>query len=851
MDARNDPSGTSHRRRKDRKAGCEIPRSWWYGVAVGLLVLGCNGGSGGPPPADDGVLGEPDASIDALEDATVLPEPTPLPPLPESLGRIVVTPAAVLFTAIGNQATFHVEVLDASGQKIVTTLAWESSRAGMVAVDAEGRVTAMVEVGSSQVRVRAGSLVSAPVMVIVAQPAAGAVLVSDAQIIAGPLPIDPVTANQVGSNVALSVTGVPALSPGAILLASEGKPVAGRVVSATAVPGQDQLDVTLELIPLLDLFKRLDVDGSYDIDPVAMADALATASTPSSLTVEPPGYAEPMRKALTLGEIQLGPFKCEAKIVGGALTGSARLDLRPRMTFNHRFIRDEASDDWTELTVKLEGTLTITGSILVNLSPGFVGTVSCEAILVRIPVPVAGALSALIRFEIPLSIKGEITGTASIFSLKAAIDLKGESKIALGFQYTPQGGMIDMGDYSNETEMKPTFTVPDGEANTVSLAATIAFGGAAGVNLAVLVGSLNLLEANLMLEAEMKAGPIRNGLIFNGSYDLKPVVEAGAGSDVKKAMQWFGGLATVKPAITLTLPVIAQSPRGTFIADRMTVRPNQPVQLTVNLQPEWMTWLGLDNVVDVRIYRPHRTDVGFELVDTIGASPGKTSFTHTFTPTYLDAAAGGVDFWAGVSKKLLPGVALEINEMSKLSLKVGDGASLWKGTVTVTCSAESLETNGDTFSEKTIATIELEHLTEADALMANAKVTATATASLSRTHDYKAGSTACPIDVHEEQIGTATDFEPILFQTKFTDSSGDYALMGGAYVKGTQHWVHVETSSCEPPYTRTDPDSDYSVSVGYDISGKVEPDAASFSGSKNYAGDGESCEYTWNFSRIQ
>ena len=135
--------------------------------------------------------------------------------------------------------------------------------------------------------------------------------------------------------------------------------------------------------------------------------------------------------------------------------------------------------------------------------------------------------------------------------------------------------------------------------------------------------------------------------------------------------------------------------------------------------------------------------------------------------------------------------------------------------------------------------------------MANAKVTATATASLKNTHDYKAGSPECPIDVHEEQIGTATNFEPILFQTKFTDSTGDYSLTGAAYVKGTQHQVHVETSSCKPVYTNTHPDSPYGVSVGYDIYGKVEPDATSFSGSKNFPGDGENCDWTWNFSRIQ
>jgi hypothetical protein len=175
------------------------------------------------------------------DDANTLPVPTPLAALPEYLGRIVITPAAALFTKLGDRTTLKAEFFDASGQKIATTLTWESSRAGIVAVDADGQVTAMAAVGSAQIRVRAGGLVSPPVLIVVAEPAAGAVLVSDTQIIAGPSATDPAAATGIGSKVTLSVTGVPALAPGTVLLASEGKPVAGRVVSATSVAGQDRL----------------------------------------------------------------------------------------------------------------------------------------------------------------------------------------------------------------------------------------------------------------------------------------------------------------------------------------------------------------------------------------------------------------------------------------------------------------------------------------------------------------------------------------------------------------------------------------------------------------------------------
>lgn len=824
-----------------------------YGWVIGLLMVGCAGGSSGTPSFDASAMQGSDAAASATPDSSASDSGTPmsLTPLPADVGRIVVSPAALLFTKPGEVAVLHAEVFDASGQKTAIPVTWESTRPAMVGVDASGQVTAMVAVGSSQIRVRAGALISAPVMVVVAEPVAGAVLVSDSQIIAGPFAADKAAPNQVGSNVTLTVAGVAALSPGTALLASQGKAVAGRVVSATPVAGKEQLDVVLQTVPLLNLFARLNVDGSYDIDPAAMAQALATPAMTSPLRVEPQKFVGPVQQGLTLRELMLGPFKCEAKILGGALTGSANVDLRPNMTFNHRFVKDETTGDWTELMVKLEGTMTVIGTVDVNFSPLFVGTAGCEAVIVKIPAPLAGALSAVVRFEIPLSIAGELSGVISLLSLKGGVELKGESKIAMGFRYTPQGGTTDLGDYSNKTELKPTFTLPTGDSPGTTLTASLAFGGAAGLNISSLLGSLSLLKASLLLKAELKAGRIRNGLIFAGAYDLKPTVEAGVGADVEKAMQWFGGLAAVKSAVTLTLPVIAESPRGKFTADKKTVQPNQPVTLTVDLDPKSLKFLSLDNVVDVRIYRPSRTGVDFELVDTIGASAGKTNFTHTFTPTFLDAAAGMVSFWAGVSTKLLPGVALEVNEMSKLDINIGDGASLWKGTVTATCTRASSEMNGDTFSQKISTTVQLEHLTEQDALMANAKVTGTGMASYKRTHDYKAGTPACPISVHEETIGMATSFEPILYQTKFTDSTGDYALIGGAYIKGTQQLIHTETPSCKPSSTRIDPVSSYSESSGYNISGKVAPDAKSFSGSKNFPDTDGSCDWTWTFNRIQ
>jgi hypothetical protein len=52
----------------------------------------------------------------------------------------------------------------------------------------------------------------------------------------------------------------------------EGRPVGGRLVSAAAAAGAGQLEVMLETIPLLDMFRRLHGEGTQMIDGAFLAD---------------------------------------------------------------------------------------------------------------------------------------------------------------------------------------------------------------------------------------------------------------------------------------------------------------------------------------------------------------------------------------------------------------------------------------------------------------------------------------------------------------------------------------------------------------------------------------------------
>lgn len=834
--------------------------SAWVGV-LGLVAFGCGGGSGKSPGVDGGGGRDGAPATDAPgstgDVGGLRPPPPPLPALPTFMGQIIVTPAALLFTKAGDTATLRAEAVDADGKKLVPqpTFTWETSRAADITVDPNGQATAVAALGSSQIRVRGGGLASDPVMVVVAEPAAGAVLVSDAQVTAGPAPVDPAALPALGAQVKLTVTGVPALAPGTILLASEGKSVGGRVVSAVAGAAAGALDVVLETIPLLDLFKQLRVDNNYTIDDAALAKELALHPEP---TIGP--LALPPGTELRQGGLMLGRYvKCDTMLNLGALTGDATYDLRPQLNFQTRFYRNADDTGWTELMASLDGTLTITGTVALNFAPMSAGTAGCSATLAKIPVPVAGALSAVISLQIPLGLKGELAAVLAAAPLRAGLVLSGRSKVTLGFHYTAQGGTTDLSDQDNKFEMEPTFTIPGQDSPLIALSASAAFGGTAGLDLRVIfLGSFSLLEAALMLKAEVKTGGIVSGFAFGTNYDLKPVVEIGAGEDAKKAMEWFGGLVALKPTITTTFPVIAQSPRGKFTADKMKVMPDMPVKLTVELTPESLAFFGSPNVVDVRIYRHARgnTRMGLELVETLTGGPRQGVFTHTFTPTLMDRVAGSVGFLAGVTSKLLPGVAAEVNDMSSLSVMVvGMSDPRWKGTVVVSCTEKSTDpVSGDTFSETHSTTMMLEHLTEEDSFMGKVKVTATTMAEMRNTHDFTGRDACGTVMYRDTRIGTATTFRESLVQMKFIESTGGYAMQGAGFIEGMQHYEQTATGGCNTsPVTTSKPESTWSLTTGFIIDGMVAVGANSFSGSRDFPGDNadSSCKWTWDFARAQ
>jgi sugar lactone lactonase YvrE len=138
-----------------------------------------------------------------------------------AIARVKITPAAALLTTTGETRLLSAQALDASGSALPGNVTWTSSKPEIVAVDGEGRITAGAAVGSAQIVARADGIDSAPAMVAVARPAAGAILVRDSQVASPPEPVDPEAPFEVGTQSRTTLRDIATPAPGTILIGTE------------------------------------------------------------------------------------------------------------------------------------------------------------------------------------------------------------------------------------------------------------------------------------------------------------------------------------------------------------------------------------------------------------------------------------------------------------------------------------------------------------------------------------------------------------------------------------------------------------------------------------------------------
>ncbi|MEK6598355.1 MAG: Ig-like domain-containing protein, partial [Gemmatimonadota bacterium] len=372
-----------------------------------------------------------------------------------------VVPSALLLTGVGAQQQIVAFLVDVSGRRTAVAATFESSNPAVVAVTPAGRVTAAANLGSSQLTARAGALTSAPVLALVAQPAPGALLVSDSQIEGGIVAVDPAAPYKPGWQYRVRLRGpVPAVDQ--VVLGTGATPVGGRVVSVTNV-GDGKTDVVLALLPISGMFAAISVNQQVSL---AQAASTAPAATAAAFAVEklPDGTlryrARDGHRRLSLSnvrastpgfapnavEFDLGPFSCEAKVEGALsfplILEAFSFDLSPNLTLDLVF----TAGSLQRLVVRGDITPRLSSNPRVNAAVE--GSVECKLQLRTLILPIGGPVALIIGGQVPLGVGFALEGKVELAGI--GYDAFLQSTVTAAFGLDCSGGCQVVGDLTSD-----------------------------------------------------------------------------------------------------------------------------------------------------------------------------------------------------------------------------------------------------------------------------------------------------------------------------------------------------------------------------------------------------------------
>lgn len=550
-----------------------------------------------------------------------------------TVGSVVVDKPALFLPGSGQAAPLAAQVLDPQGAAASASVSWTSSAPDKVSVDAAGRVLALA-IGSAQIVAQAGGVRSAPTLVVVAQPQAGALLVTDAQVVSvgTPLRLAAGAAAGVGTEYEVTLLGVATPAIGSLLIAAETAPVAGRVVAArTDAAG---LVVTLALVPLPQLFSaydiRFDIDlSAFGFEPVPDRAAARARSTVWSAAERARALARDRR--LDVFE----PFKvwdCDATIKAKLLAAPISLSLDNKL---HLVLEDRPGHS----KHALEGWADIVGSAGIKVDAGFEAKGECKA-QGQLKLPVFGWFSAIVmpavRFGIGAELKSEVLLVQGELSGTGKIGFEAVLGWECGGATTACRGLDQLKLTDN---FKATSKIPS--ENDMQAKISGQFFAIAGLDAAIFFGAANaeLVEArigpkqafDLAFEDDQVAR-----LDYAASYTLSLDGVVKPGSALQKAIEAVvGDDSTALSFQAAFTSKIAESPKGVLSVSKNKVRPDAPVDFTVTLDPATVAYGPLGyNVTGVELYRRREGELKFtpfKFMDLIA--------THTATYRWVPALA--------------------------------------------------------------------------------------------------------------------------------------------------------------------------------------------------------------------
>lgn len=624
-----------------------------WGLVLAALLTACGGGGGGSD--------------------TPGPEPV--------VAQVAIRETGLLLTAAGASRQLNALVTDALGTPVEAEVSWSSSNPAAIAVDAGGRVTAVAASGSAQITAQVQDLRSTPLLVAVAVPPAGALLLTDEQIVGDPVETDPNAAPSLANTYRVVLTGAAAPAVGQLVINTESKPVAGRVVAVSTSGGRHT--VTLMLAPARTLFPNLNLKETFDLSraqvvfPAELAAKYDIARSGDTFSFTPRqgafGAADRRARALAAsGTHALPPFtSCESSFS----TLPIALSMPPlfSVTINPSLdVIFTAANGLERFIFQAEPVFQVEGGITVTAA--FEGKVDCKVELFAIRVPVGGALSLVIGAILPVGVGLEAGGKVTVATLGIQSKVQTQTRAQVGLA-CPSGADCEFVRTLDDlrVEYQPTVDLP-GIGDLRVEPTLMAYGWISAEIGNPFLRSIRF-EAFTARAGAKLAGSFAPmiGQITDTSYqsDYKVALEAEAkvGADLDGALELLGleDLAAIELTIGTDL---ARSPAASVMASQASFAAGDVVRFSVRFDParkDFFPGVGPYNIDEVLLVR--KNGLVAEVVGRASASTGQTDFTIPFNATDFGSAS---EFSAFVVTKLLPAQVLALELDRPVAIQVGE-----------------------------------------------------------------------------------------------------------------------------------------------------------------------------------
>lgn len=591
-------------------------------------------------------------------DDPAVPPPGPDPAPAGAVVRVEMSPAGGMLVDTAERRSITVRAFDANGTEVLlapgdANLA--SSDAAGIEVSRAGNgfeVRAAVLPRSALLTASVGTVSSKPAVFYSAQPALGAITVTDAQVRSEPVAVDPAALGGLGFRYRMTLAEVGSPAVGNIVVGTGVQPVGGRVVSSGAnAANPAQTDVVLELVPPGELFNTLKMDLEFSPEQMRQLLVLESGVQLSGRHVR--------KSAQSVGD------GCEFdKPEFAGITSELEAVINPQLHYDHVLEIDNGAVSKARFAA--HGTLGISGKAVLNLGAAVTGGVTCTKTLGAIPIPITGPLAPLIAPIIPLNFKAELGVLLQVNAFTVSAEIKQTADLAFGFDYNVSRPTerqmlaikkLDVAD----PELTRNISFPT--AASLRVKATAFLGPTTGLDLGNREARLKLIEVFAGAEFEAKFGgsyDVATDSVYTSEYDLKIKAGIGPGKHITDAIKRLLGSAKALDMVAKDERSIAKSPgAASLTTEKSTFAAGENVVFDVDLNPDSVNFpLVGYNVTEVRVYRlRHGSTTSADLVTSVPAVEGQTKFQLPWTAdaagTVQDDIAGKPNFYAFVVDKPL------------------------------------------------------------------------------------------------------------------------------------------------------------------------------------------------------